>query len=225
MGMPGIDILIPWGLKNKMFNIIYETTSGKITRVISSSYLDFEPTLLNGESNLTSEDYVDDSLFYINQETVTAFPSKPSQYHIWDWTSKTYTLNTQQLNLAKEKKVTEIDKLRGSKALQSVTYDNKTLDADAQAQSNINGKLQEIFAREAISLPLVSGEMFWKDTNNVIHSWSNQTDYKLWLQGLVIAISSRNTQLYSIAWTKKAEVEALTGIDDILAYDINSGWT
>jgi hypothetical protein len=205
-----------------MRGIIYNN-EGRILRLISVPEDSINDQINTGEYLL--EGVADIWTNYIEDGLIKLIPSKPSKYHTWDWANKIYVLSNTGISDSKLDINQLIETKRGSLALTPITYDNKTLDADTQAQSNINGKLQEIFAREAISSPLVSGEMFWKDTNNVIHSWSNQTDYKLWLQGLVIAISSRNTQLYSIAWTKKAEVEALTGIDDILAYDINSGWT
>jgi hypothetical protein len=185
----------------------------------------FEPTLTIGEAFISSEEYINDSLFFIDEGIATAFPAKPSMYHIWDWETKAYILSAEQLNLAKLEKLKLVNRVRANLSLEPIPYDNKTLDADTQAQSNINGKLQEIFARGAKNTPLTSGEMFWKDADNVIHSWGSQENYKLWLQGLVIAISSRNTELYATAWTKKAEVEALTDINDILNYDTNSNWS
>lgn len=203
-----------------MFITIYDN-KGEILKIISGEF----STIIHqvGYDNYI-EGFFDPNKYFIENSSAVLFPTRPSEYHIWNWETKTYNIPIEQLNNAKEDKLQEINVIRSNFTIQPIYYDNKALDADTQAQANINGKLQEIFAREAANTPLTSGEMFWKDADNVIHSWTNQNEYKIWLQGLVIAISSRNTSLYATAWTKKAEVEALTDINDIINYDINTGW-
>lgn len=165
---------------------------------------------------------------YVKDGIIKFIPARPespySRFYNWNIEQEDWVIQEEQESDVIALVFSSIDTTRSNLALQPIAYDSKSLDADTQAQSNINGKLQEIFAREAIDSPLVSGEMFWKDADNVIHSWTNQTDYKLWLQGLVIAISSRNTALYATAWAKKAEVEALTDINSIINYNVNAGW-
>lgn len=199
---------------------IYNKNSGRILRNYINS-LSIPATNLDEDIIVG---HFSSDLYYINNFLPVLFPEKPSDYHNWDWETKTYICSTEQLNLVKLEKLKLLNRVRADLSLQPIPYDGKSLDADTQAQANINGKIQEIFARESANTPLSSGEMFWKDADNVIHSWITQNDYKFWLQGLVIAISSRNTSLYATAWSKKAEVEALTDINDIINYDINTGW-
>jgi hypothetical protein len=202
------------------------------TKLVSSIFTTDTPfnesiVLNNTVYKNVSEDVRDNETLlstYFFENNLLTLPERPNRFFLWDSSSYSWVLSSEEINRYKGILLLEINKVRGRLSLKPIAYDNKTLDADTQAQSNINGKLQEIFAREATNNPLTSSEMFWKDADNAIHSWNNQNDYKLWLQGLVIAISSRNTSLYATAWTKKAEVEALTDINDILNYDTNTGW-
>ena len=115
-----------------------------------------------------------------------------------------------------------IDDLRTTKNNSPIVYTGLTLDADPASRDNLNGKIVEISSK--IALGITTAEMFWKDHNNVIHSWSTLPDYLAWLQGYAIAIAERNTNLYGVSWTKKADVMALTHVNDVVAYDIQAGW-
>lgn len=162
--------------------------------------------------------------YYYKNGNIFYKGSPPTELYTFNKVSDAWEITADTVNKVRVDKKAKIEQLRQNFSLQGIAYDNKILDADVQAQANINGKLQEIFAREAINTPLTTEALFWKDANNVIHYWANQNDYKAWLQGLVIAISSRNTLLYAVAWNKKAELEAFVNINDIIAYDVSIGW-
>lgn len=163
---------------------------------------------------------------YIDTSTQTAidFPAKPSNYHSWNWASKQYEIQQTGLDKAKADKKLEIDNLRKNKEFAPISYDNKNLDANEEAIKNINGKLQELYARDATVNPPNQNTLIWRDADNNIHTWQAVPIYKSWLQGLAIEVASRTTSLYQVSWTKKTEIENLTTIDDILAYDITIGW-
>lgn len=147
--------------------------------------------------------------------------TKPSPYHVYINGVWQTPVNITEI---RNNVLREIDKYRINLSIQPIAYTNKAIDTDSTAQDNIKGKLQEIFAREAIGTPLPVESCFWKDADNIVHTFPDQATYKTWLQGLVIEISSRNTALYASAWTKKAEVDALTDVNDILNYDVGTGW-
>ena len=165
--------------------------------------------------NLTIQTVVD------NNEIIVTTP--------WDSASVTninYQIDIQEtLEKAKARVLLKINTILAAKEVLPIVYNNILCDADTKTVSiNLPGKIKEIEIREAINNPMSAQDMFWKDADNIVHTWTDQTVYKLWLQGLVIAISSRNTALYARAWAKKAEVDALTDINDIINYDITTGW-
>lgn len=101
-----------------------------------------------------------------------------------------------------------------------ISYDSKNLDANIIAQTNISGKIAQL--QNEISLSIVSGNLFWKDADNIIHTWTDPAVYLEWLQGLQIAISNRTSTLYQTAWAGKGEVDLLTTLDEVLNYNINA---
>lgn len=115
-----------------------------------------------------------------------------------------------------------IEDLRRFKLNSPVIYSGFFYDADQIARENIQGKIIEIQSKQALGI--TAAELFWKDTANVIHTWATLSDYLIFLQNLAILIAERGTLLYATAWSKKAEVEALTTVTEVVTYDVNSGW-
>lgn len=115
-----------------------------------------------------------------------------------------------------------IEDLRRFKLNSPVIYSGFFYDADQIARENIQGKIIEIQSKQALGI--TTAELFWKDSTNIIHTWSTLSDYLVFLQNLAILIAERGTQLYATAWSKKAEVEALTAITEVVTYDVNAGW-
>lgn len=102
----------------------------------------------------------------------------------------------------------------------TIAYDGKNLDANEIAQTNISGKIAQLQNELALALP--SNDLFWKDADNIVHTWTDPAVYLEWLQGLQVQIASRATSLYNTAWTGKAAVDALTTIDEVSNYDIDA---
>lgn len=115
-----------------------------------------------------------------------------------------------------------IEDLRRFKLNSPIIYSGIAYDADQIARENIQGKIIEIQSKQALGI--TTAELFWKDTANVIHTWATLADYLIFLQNLAILIAERGTLLYATAWSKKAEVAALTTVTDVVTYDVNAGW-
>ena len=174
-----------------------------------------------GEAAIISDVFCDQG--YIDAGQVFSFtPSEaPSPYHEWDWTTKSWLPN---LNAAITSRKNAIDQERDRRINSPLTYNGKNLDADARARENLKSKLEEIKSREALSLPMPTSMLVWRDADNVTHSWPTQEAYKAWLEGFTVAMSERGTMIYAAAWQHKANIDVLTGINEILAYDFATGW-
>ena len=72
-----------------MSYIIYSQTTGQILRVVQTN--DIESQLQNGESYIDGA--IDDSAYYIENELPVAISPKPSQYSIFDFTTKQWVQN------------------------------------------------------------------------------------------------------------------------------------
>lgn len=107
----------------------------------------------------------------------------------------------------------QINTIRAQKEQLPISYDGKTLDADEQATKNINGKILELESKNALGITIDTNTLFWRDSDNTTHVWTDAATYLAWLRGLAIAIAERTSMLYYIAWTKKADNS-----------DIEAGW-
>lgn len=68
-----------------------------------------------------------------------------------------------------------IEDLRRFKLNSPIIYLGIAYDADQIARENIQGKIIEIQSKQALGI--TTAELFWKDTSNVIHTWSTLADY------------------------------------------------
>jgi len=196
-----------------------EVYDGRLCRILTESIQDISSFMKNHYYSDTDKNF-------------KLLPSKPSEYHTWEPLSESWTITVENINKSKEIIFSKIEQLRQEKEQSNILYDGKNLQVNSEAQKNITQKLAELRNRlELMELPVVES-LFWKDADNIIHTWNNLNktlaqntqDYFAWLQGLQIAASTRGTILYTVAWQKKADITALINITDILSYDITSGW-
>jgi hypothetical protein len=144
-------------------------------------------------------------------------PPKPEDTdlvsYVWDTETKRWVATT-TLTAVKNQKKNLISTLRETKNLEPITYNNMLFDCDAQAQRNIQAWVTNINA--GINPPQ---GFVWRDYNNV-----DQPADANFILGLNAAVVARGTQMYQTSWNKKAEVDALTTIEQVNSYDINAGW-
>lgn len=194
----------------------YNSTTGKIeANYAGENVIEMDkcyPMMTRIDGNYEEEFY------YIENENAVEKPVRPTPFHQFDYSTKDWILLTEQLEKAKTKKKHDITNYANWLHLEPIEYDNKLLDADRVAQQNISGKITEL--QNDIALSITSTNLFWKDADNVVHTWTDAADYLIWLQGLFNAITSRRTNLYTISWQGKAEIDAMTNIEDIQAYSI-----
>jgi hypothetical protein len=194
----------------------YNNVTGEILSVISvpqTEWYLYEPYV---ECDIS----IDTDLYYVENSKIVSRPAPPSAYHIFDYESKTWIGTSSNINFAKDDKKKQITDKANLIHISPIQYDGKLLDADETAQANISGKITEL--KNDIELNQQSNNLFWKDANNIVHTWTNASDYLIWLQGLFNMISTRRTNLYQISWQAKAQIDLETDIDNISNYDVGS---
>lgn len=190
-----------------IFTVIDESTR----EVLFSGSAD-EPHMLAGDGKSVIEGVAHESGAYLTIEgDRVPIPTKPSNSHEWDWTSKTWVPNIDGARLLRK---VEIESERERRGYLTIQHAGSAFDADAKAQRNISAWQAQIAA--GVSIP--SG-FVWRDANNVDHPAD-----AAFVNALGEAITVRGTMLYQAAWTHKAAIAALSTVEDILAYDITTGW-
>lgn len=198
----------------------YKIVTGEIISVYDMPEHMVLNQLSEGESYI--EGSFHPSTYYIDNDLPLEIPSKPSNHHVW--VAKAWTLSSEGIENLKTELKNTVSEYMLNLSTQPILYDSKPVDADSKAISNINGKLRELEAKIALGLTIDTGLLFWKDADNVIHTWDTVVDYINWLHGLVIAIAERTTMLYSVSWAKKLEIDSITDTNVLLSYDITTGW-
>lgn len=146
-------------------------------------------------------------------------PPKPSAVHVWDDIDKAWVGD---IALAKAVKSEAIELERDARVYApTIEYDGCTVDSDARSQKNVTDKLAVIAQREIQGRPLPIELLFWRDTDNVDHTFPDQDTYKTWLGGLAIEIEERGTLAYAWSFAQKNVLAALTTFEQVQAFVVN----
>jgi hypothetical protein len=103
---------------------------------------------------------------------------------------------------------------RGKQNSNPIIYENIQFDADEIAQQNVSAWMSTL----AGGGTLPSGFTWRSYDNQDIPVDAN------FINGLGTAMTLRGTQLYQTSWIKKAEVDALTTVEQVNNYDVTTGW-
>lgn len=162
----------------------------------------------------------DDSHFVdVDTKAVCAIPPRPTSAHIWDWSTKSWLPSLSRAQAAKR---VEIERERDRRITsQVISYDGKNLDADAVSIDRLAKKLAALDAYEKLGEVMPVDMLFWRDADNVTHTFASHAQYKVWLAGLAVAIDVRGSQAFAWSWEKKALMDAASTVGDVLA--INAG--
>lgn len=190
---------------------VYSKTTGTVLRVGSS---DDRPTIYL-QAQAEEAVYVGDVTLEDKIDLVTktriiggnpARPPMPSPAHRLTPDGRAWVLDYVSLRAVK---ADSIKAERDRRTLAPIAHDGRRIDADVASQLAITQKLEEL----ADNLPNYTypGLLQWRDSDNGMITFGSTRELKLWLQGLLQAISRRRTEVYVWSWEKKAE---LAGVSD-----------
>lgn len=145
-------------------------------------------------------------------------PLAPTPYHRWDWASRTFVPD---LPAAKAAVRAQVDERRAWLSYQPIDFMGANFDADAIARERISGCNLRLLRGDG----LPAGWLGWRDADNVMR-WTSATEAQVqdYLRGLSTAIENREQYLLIKAWTKKAQIDALTSVEAVVAYNVEAGW-
>lgn len=160
---------------------------------------------------------VDRDTQYHTADGPTDMPPRPSPLHIFDFSTKQWTIDS---DAQKARLKVEVDAERDRRIFDSIiVYDGKNIDADAVSIDRLSKKLAAIDAYEKIGQQMPARMLVWRDADNLTHAFATQAEYKAWLAGLAVALDMRGTLAFAWSWEKKSQLQSLTSAEDILAFD------
>lgn len=159
---------------------------------------------------------------WVSDGEVLAYKTKnylemPMHQCSWNPEAETW-VDARDLGTLAAAKLRAIEEERDRRISAPIDYQGRMVDADARAQGNITDKINEINAREQIGVPMPEATMVWRDAENANVTFSSQSAMKVWLQGLVIAITQRGTEAYAWSWEVKDQLRSLESKDAIEAF-------
>lgn len=144
-------------------------------------------------------------------------PGKPADTNdaTWSWDQSTKRwVETKTLPWYKRAKLNEISAVRESRNVEPISFGGALFDADDLGQRNIQAWVATINAGTNPPTGFT-----WRDFDNVDHPAD-----AAFIVALNNTIVERGTALYQTSWQKKSEVEAMTTVEDVIAYDATSNW-
>jgi hypothetical protein len=202
-----------------MNKLIYFNSVGSPTH--TASYSDDAVALLmsqEGNGFLLDDPLMSDeialSIFYLKDGEVRVRPAQPSEFYRWDSDVESWVFDWDGVRETLTKRVNiEIGR--------RIYLPCNGFDADPVSRERIGRMITRLERGDGFPV----GWIGWRDAENQMH-WANETPEQVLvhLQELSRAIEDREQALLVAGWTHKANIEALTDIDAILAYDITSGW-
>lgn len=202
--------------------VVFERGTGRIIQTVlapSSHAIHYQVWPSIDVLVLSDEAVVSDATHYVADDDVLEFPARPSPFHYFDWTSKTWSGNQAE---AREARVSAVDAERARRAVLPISHGGAFFDADAVARERISGAIARCIRGDG----LPAGWVGWRDADNAMH-WGelDAAATLVELRGLSSAIEDREQALLIAAWTHKAAIGALPDdIDAILGYDLSAGW-
>jgi len=109
---------------------------------------------------------------------------------------------------------------RAARAAAPISFEGATLDADLKSQGNIKDKLADIDQRRKQGMDFPAELLFWRDFDNLMHTFVTVDEYEAWLSRLLIAIAERGTRTYVWMWGQKAQIDASTTLNELQAVEV-----
>ena len=193
---------------------VYNISTGEILR---SGYAPNEWINLQTSSELEAVhlgEALDASMFFFVDGQPIQKPNAPSNFHSWDWSTKSWLPN---LDAARESKLQQV-----AVELNARLYlPCNGFDADNVARGRISGTLARL--QRGDGLP--AGWIGWRDASNQQH-WAEDDAATVLasLAALSCAIEDREQALLAASWQHKANLNALEDFAAILSYDTTTGW-
>ena len=193
--------------------IQYNVATGEITQIFDCSEND-SIEHLSGYGYEIIESNGDYSNGYVQNGELVPFPEKPSPYHKWDWTTKTWLPN---LDAAKSAKKTEIEATLATK----IYLPCNGFDADKVSRERISVMIARL--QRGDGLP--AGWIGWRDASNQ-QQWATDDAATVLanLTALSRAIEDREHTLLVASWAHKKNIGDLADLGDILSYDVTKNW-
>jgi hypothetical protein len=160
-----------------------------------------------------------DNEYYFNGSVPVLRDQAPSENYNWDSTNKVWSPDIEK---AKKQLKIQIDNLYEQKLNSNISYAGHIFQADATTRENIKDKLADLEASNYLVVD--PAPLLWRDFENNNYFWTDVGAFTTWLNGFIIIIAARKTSLFIASVGHKDAITALTTLEAVEAYNIQTGW-
>lgn len=169
-----------------------------------------DPMALENETRAVLLDEKKDGGWISSDGQHHAVPQRPGSDYEWDWATKEW-VSKNSIEDYRQIAIAKINKERSLRLASPVEYQGHWVDAHATAMGNITSKIAELNALAELGVEPDVESLYWRNADNQNVWFAAASEMKAWLLGLVVAVSQRNSAVYSWSWAKKeAASSALT---------------
>ena len=194
---------------------------GRITRRVNAPFDEASLAAQDGEQWIQSDEIYSDADFFVFNNAFTQFPPKPSVFHEWNWRLLSWEASESAIVDIKNRMASEINTIRDEKQYLPVLYDGVLFDADPQSRTAMTGLEGRIRQGGGLTSPWRG----WRTYDNIF-VWADATAEQVQrhLLNLQCLPEDRWQALLDVAWTKKDALSQFKTVDEVIAFDVESGW-
>lgn len=153
--------------------------------------------------------------------TFYAFPSPPSEFHEWNYTTKAWEVSSGQIAAARAKKLFDLDLAYTSSRSVPFFYSGNLLSCSDVSIDGIRCVVSQI---ENIGL-MPDEWNGWRtvDGTRLDPLYTIEAELAR-AKSILVSAESRRAKLLSLFWNHCDAIAALTTVSAIVAYDVTTGW-
>lgn len=201
--------------------IYFFDACGRISRRASVPHGEASFMAYPEEQWIESDQVVSDETHFVFCGAIVPFPPAPSPAHSWDWGCYEWTVTVSALDDLKARRAAEINAIRDARQYLPVLYDGVLFDSDPQSRTAITGLEARIRRGDGLTSPWRG----WRTYDNTF-VWADATAEQVQqhLLNLQRLLEDRWQALLDVAWAKKDALSQLKTVDEVIAFDVESGW-
>ena len=193
---------------------------GRITHISSSRYENPPENSAEIDTDLTPVEISDQ--YRANKERAVVYVGvSPTTLHELDFATNSWVEDEEKITLRLaqlQRQVNDkVEQLMNSPAM----YDGVLFDADAKSRTAITGLEARIRRGDGLTMPWRG----WRTYDNTF-VWADATAEQVQQHLLNIQrlLEDRWQALLDVAWTKKDSLSQLKAVEEVIAFDVESGW-
>ena len=207
--------------------IYFYLIDGRITRSANCDLTEAALGAVEGESYISAGGGFSDETHYITYvgdyetPTLTAFPTRPSDWHLWNYSTGQWELSTEQLTAARRARYAELSDVYAASREVPFGYDGYTLSC---SDLHIDG-IRCVVAQIETNGLMPDEWNGWRTTGGTRMPNTYALESELARAKAILAVAEgQRARCFSVFLNHMDAIDAMTTAEGLSSYDITTGW-